>query len=190
MSALIPFVGIVSALWFVVSLVRALLPGNRKRKLLHAGVSFALLAALITTDTGSRAPVTAQNPEGITSDTAPEGELQASASQNLRPPRKPNIDVAEQAEETRVPVDDSKRPISQIAALDSCERVAKAAANNPSTVRMSRIMSASFRTWPTGTARLQTTFTARNAFNLELTFVINCFFDGNRLVDYSISERR
>ena len=171
-----------SALWCIVSLVRAVFPGNRRRKLIHAGLSFALLVVLITTDTGRRAPAPAP-------DHAPRGEAQESGSQDSRPPVKPNREASEEDENAPSEPELSKRPISQMAALDSCERVARSAANNPSTVRMSRIMNASFRTWPTGAARLQTTFTAKNAFNLELTFVINCFFDGGSLVDYSIAER-
>ena len=81
------------------------------------------------------------------------------------------------------------QPLSQTAAAEACEQVAKAAATNPSTVDFSRFLDLSYTPHKNGSVRLTSSFTAKNAFNLELTYDIYCFFQGNTLVEHSISEK-
>lgn len=82
------------------------------------------------------------------------------------------------------------RPLARSEATLACEAAAKAAATHPSTVSFSRVMSLSYQTWYSGRARVASTFTARNAFNLELTYAISCLFEGTRMIDVSVAEAR
>lgn len=79
-------------------------------------------------------------------------------------------------------------PISQAAAVEACEAVARDAATHPSTVDFSRFMDLSYFAHKNGNVRVTSTFTAKNAFDLELKYEIACFFEGNRLVEHSITE--
>lgn len=83
---------------------------------------------------------------------------------------------------------DAALPLSQTAAVDACEAVAKSAAAHPSTVDFSRFMDLSYFAHKNGNVRVTSTFTAKNAFNLELKYDIYCFFEGSKLIEHSISE--
>jgi len=81
------------------------------------------------------------------------------------------------------------KPISQSGAVSACEATAKAAANHPSTVDFSRFMDAAYVTYPSGRARLTSSFTAKNSFGLDLTYDIQCLFEGTKLIETVINER-
>lgn len=83
---------------------------------------------------------------------------------------------------------DAARPISKVAAVDACEAVAREAATHPSTVNFSRFMDLSYFAHKNGNVRLTSTFTAKNAFDLELKYDIYCFFEGAKMVEHSITE--
>ena len=85
---------------------------------------------------------------------------------------------------------DAVRPISESDAADACEVAAKTATAHPSTVDFSRFLNLSYVTYINGRARLTSTFTAKNSFNLELEFKISCLFEGNEMVENSIDEVR
>lgn len=80
--------------------------------------------------------------------------------------------------------------IGQGDAVLACERAAKAAAAHPSTVDFSRFMDVSFRADMDGSAILQSSFTAKNGFNLELKYKIQCLFEGGTLTESNIVEAR
>ena len=80
-------------------------------------------------------------------------------------------------------------PISRQNAIDKCELVAKQAAIDPSTVIFSKILSLSFNTFPTGRARVDTVFTAKNAFNNEIEYNISCLFEGDKLIEKTIYDK-
>lgn len=82
----------------------------------------------------------------------------------------------------------SNAPISATAAAESCDTAVKARAEHPSTVDMSRVWNASFRTFPNGRTVFETTFSARNSFNLKLRFNVSCYFEGARMTDVEIFE--
>lgn len=82
----------------------------------------------------------------------------------------------------------AKQPLGKAAAISACEVAARNAANHPSTVNFSRIMDAAYVPHPSGRARVTSSFTAKNAFNLELKYNINCLFEGNELIETTISE--
>ena len=81
-------------------------------------------------------------------------------------------------------------PPSQTSAVSACEQTAVNAASHPSTVKFSRFMSLSFQTWKSGDAEVRSTFTAKNAFNLETKYDIVCSFTGSKMTDVSIAEAR
>ena len=81
-------------------------------------------------------------------------------------------------------------PPSQTSAVGACEQAAVNAASYPSTVRFSRVMSLSFQTFMNGNARVRSSFTAKNAFNLETEYDIVCFFTGSTMTELSIIEAR
>lgn len=82
----------------------------------------------------------------------------------------------------------ARQPIGKAAAISACEVAARNAVNHPSTVNFSRIMDAAYAPHPSGRARVTSSFTAKNAFNLELKYNINCLFEGNELIETTISE--
>lgn len=79
-----------------------------------------------------------------------------------------------------------KSPIAERAALQVCEREAKARALNPGTVDFSRILDANFRAIANGNSIFSSTFTAQNAFGVETRFFISCQFEGERLSGVSV----
>lgn len=80
------------------------------------------------------------------------------------------------------------RPIGRHDAANACEAYAKSAATHPSTVDFSRIMDLAYSTYPNGRARVVSSFTARNSFNLELRYRIDCLFEGNQMLEANIFE--
>lgn len=82
----------------------------------------------------------------------------------------------------------AKEPLGKSAAVDACEMAAKQAATHPSTVEFSRIWDLAYMPHVSGRARVVSTFTAKNALNLELKFRIDCLFDGRTLIETSIAE--
>jgi hypothetical protein len=80
------------------------------------------------------------------------------------------------------------KPISQGDAVLACEKAAKAAATHPSTVDFSRFMDVAYSVRGDGRVALDSTFTAKNGFNLELKYRIRCLFDGRTYIDSSVVE--
>lgn len=90
-------------------------------------------------------------------------------------------DAAEAAKSFTAP-----QAISQDDAVLACEQAAKSAAVHPSTVDFSRIMDVSFSTRDDGRASLDSSFSAKNGFNLTHQYRIRCLFDADRLIESSI----
>lgn len=82
----------------------------------------------------------------------------------------------------------AKQPIGESSAVDACELAAKGAAVHPSTVEFSRIWDMAYVPHISGRARVVSTFTAKNALNLELRYRIDCLFDGTELIEVTIAE--
>ncbi|WP_139267157.1 hypothetical protein [Celeribacter indicus] len=83
----------------------------------------------------------------------------------------------------------AKAPLAKGAAVAACEAAARRAAVHPSTVDFSRILDLAYIPHASGRARVVSTFTARTALNLELTYRIDCLFDGPELIETHIAER-
>ena len=82
----------------------------------------------------------------------------------------------------------AKTPIDRSSAANFCERAAKDAATHPSTVSFSRVWDFAYVPHASGRARVVSSFTAKNAFNLELKYRIDCLFDGATLIETQINE--
>ena len=82
----------------------------------------------------------------------------------------------------------AKEPLGRKAAADACEVAARQVAAHPSTVKFSRVWDFAYTSHVSGRARVVSTFTAKNAFNLELKYRIDCLFDGPTLVETNIAE--
>ena len=82
----------------------------------------------------------------------------------------------------------AREPIEQSIAADACESAAKEAATHPSTVSFSHILDLSYIPYASGRARIVSSFTAKNAFDLELKYRIDCLFDGAELIDVTIAS--
>lgn len=80
------------------------------------------------------------------------------------------------------------QPLGRSLAVDACEMVAKGAAVNPSTVEFSRILDMAYIPHVSGRARVVSTFTAKNALDLELRYRIDCLFEGTELIEVTIAE--
>ncbi len=80
------------------------------------------------------------------------------------------------------------RPIAQGDAILACEAAAKAAATHPSTVDFSRFLDVAYSKREDGHVALDSSFMARNAFNLEQKYRIRCLFDGSTLIESNITE--
>lgn len=80
------------------------------------------------------------------------------------------------------------KPISRGDAILACEQAAKSAATHPSTVDFSRFMDVSYMAREDGRVALDSSFSAKNSFNLELKFKIRCLFDGNTLIESNVVE--
>ena len=82
----------------------------------------------------------------------------------------------------------AKEPLGKKAATDACEVAAKQVAAYPSTVKFSRVRDLAYMPHVSGRARVVSTFTAKNALNLELKYRIDCLFDGATLVETNVAE--
>lgn len=82
----------------------------------------------------------------------------------------------------------AKEPLGKKAAVDACEAAAKHAAAHPSSVEFSRVWDLAYMPHVSGRARVVSTFTAKNALNLELEYRIDCLFDGKSLVETNVAE--
>ncbi|GAA0616826.1 hypothetical protein [Paenochrobactrum glaciei] len=80
--------------------------------------------------------------------------------------------------------------VSKVAAIEACEKAAKAKATHPSTVSFSKFINVSFLARPDGSAVLQSKFTAKNALNLQVEYQIQCLFEGNALVEANVFESK
>lgn len=80
------------------------------------------------------------------------------------------------------------KPISRATAADICEDAAKTAASHPSTVSFSRFKDFAFLDYPSGRARVTSTFSAKNSLGLSLRYRIDCLFDGDNLLETNIAE--
>lgn len=82
----------------------------------------------------------------------------------------------------------AREPLAKNAAADSCEMAAKQAAAHPSTVSFSRVWDLAYMPHASGRARVVSSFTAKNALNLELKYRIDCLFEGATLIEVNIAE--
>lgn len=80
------------------------------------------------------------------------------------------------------------RPIPQGDAVLACEQAVKAAATHPSTVDFSRFLDVAYSAREDGRVALDSSFTAKNSFNLELKYRVRCLFDGMTLIESTVSE--
>ena len=80
--------------------------------------------------------------------------------------------------------------IGRARALDLCEEYAKAKAAHPSTVQFSKLLNLAVSEHPNGRTQVFSSFTAKNAFNLELKFDIRCLLHEGGLIEASINEAR
>lgn len=78
--------------------------------------------------------------------------------------------------------------VKQGEAILLCEAAARQAAAHPSTVNFSTFLDVAYQSFPNGRAVLRSSFTAKNAFDLELKYQINCFFEGDALRETEIYE--
>lgn len=79
--------------------------------------------------------------------------------------------------------------INQQSAIALCEEYAKRQATHPSTVSFSRVLGLAVHEFPNGRTRVTSYFTAKNSFNLELKYDIDCLFNGSGMMDATITER-
>lgn len=82
------------------------------------------------------------------------------------------------------------RHVDQAQAIQACEDYAKSQATHPSTVDFSRLWNLQLTEAPNGNTRVTSTFTAKNAFNLELNYNIVCLMNAEGLFEAAISEAR
>ncbi len=78
--------------------------------------------------------------------------------------------------------------LARATAVQLCESYAKSKANHPSTVSFSRFMDISVTEHPNGRTTVLSSFTAKNSFNLDLTFNIRCLLDANGFIEGAINE--
>jgi len=73
--------------------------------------------------------------------------------------------------------------IDHAGAVDLCEAYAKNHSVHPSTVDFSRILDLTTVDTPNGNTTVTSKFTAKNSFNVELTFNIRCLLNKNGLIE-------
>lgn len=78
-------------------------------------------------------------------------------------------------------------PIDETTARTACEDAAKQRTAHPSTVDISTF-DGEFHSYAGGITSYRTTFTAKNSFNLELKYTIQCGFEGNKFTAVDIQE--
>ena len=79
--------------------------------------------------------------------------------------------------------------IDRSRAVDLCEAYAKRHSRFPSTVDFSRFWSLGVTDHPNGRTTVVSSFKAKNAFNLQLTFDIRCLLDQRGLIEAHIAEQ-
>jgi hypothetical protein len=80
--------------------------------------------------------------------------------------------------------------IDKARAVRLCENYAKSAANFPSTVDFSTFWDLAVTEHPNGNTTVLSSFTAKNAFGLELEHNIRCLLDPSGLIEANIFEKR
>ncbi|KAI5912331.1 SH3 domain-containing protein [Azoarcus sp. PA01] len=75
-------------------------------------------------------------------------------------------------------------------AIELCESYAKTKTNHPSTFSFSRAMDLAVNEHPNGRTTVNSSFTAKNSFNLELKHSIRCLLDSTGLIEANISEAK
>ena len=83
-----------------------------------------------------------------------------------------------------------KKHVSQPDAIAKCENYATSKSTHPSTVSFRRLLGLQLTEHPSGRTRVSTTFTAKNSFNLELKFKIDCLLDSSGFFEANIAEVR
>jgi len=83
-----------------------------------------------------------------------------------------------------------KAHVAKDEAVRICKEVAKSKSVHPSTVNFSIFKDLSIKEFENGRTRVQSTFTAKNSFNLELKYNISCLVDTGGLVESNIVEAR
>jgi len=79
-------------------------------------------------------------------------------------------------------------PINKSEAREACQNAVTNAANHPSTVDFS-MFDTTFDTFGNGEARYTIAFSAKNSFNLELTYIAHCEFKGEKLTSFVLTEK-
>jgi len=59
---------------------------------------------------------------------------------------------------------------------------------HPSTVDYSKFIDMLVNNFPNGNTRVETTFTAKNSFNLEIEHKVECLFNSSGFIEGSITE--
>jgi hypothetical protein len=80
------------------------------------------------------------------------------------------------------------QPLDHAAAVEACELAARNAATHPSTVVFPKFLDLSVQEWPSGRVRAVSNFTAKNSFDLQLTYDISCLFEGQQATEILIAE--
>ncbi|MDO9417176.1 hypothetical protein [Pararhizobium sp.] len=89
---------------------------------------------------------------------------------------------------------DIGKPVTAAAAIGrgdavlACEQAAKAKAAHPSTVDFSKILDVAYQARGDGRVSLDSSFTAKNGFDLALKYRIRCLFDGGTMIEATVSE--
>jgi hypothetical protein len=78
--------------------------------------------------------------------------------------------------------------IDRAKAVELCESQVRRQATHPSTVKFSRFLDLAVDEHPNGRTMVSSTFTARNSFNLELKYQVNCLLDSSGLMDVTLHE--
>ena len=82
---------------------------------------------------------------------------------------------------------DKVEPMDKFEAVEACKSAVLSHATHPSTVDFPTF-DYDFRSGGEGRTQMLMSATAKNAFNLELTFDVQCDFDGRMLTDFAMSE--
>ena len=78
--------------------------------------------------------------------------------------------------------------IDRATAIKICEKYVKQNATHPSTVDYSKLIDMKVNNFPNGNTRVETTFTAKNSFNLELEHKVECLFNASGFIEGIITE--
>ena len=73
-------------------------------------------------------------------------------------------------------------------AIDLCEKYAKFNATHPSTVEFSRFVDLAVTEHPNGRTTVNSSFKAKNSFNLELKYNIRCLLSPKGLIEANVAE--